>query len=64
MKGKNVLKLNQQTMCEALQVWANKEFSASNVPTVTNVAHKGSSGTYGAGGDEFEVTVEMAEKAA
>lgn len=55
MKGKNVLQLNQETMCEALQLWFDKNFSGAGGQKVTKVER--SSGGMSSN-DEFEVTVE------
>lgn len=56
MKGVNTLKLNQQTMCEALQVWLDKALAPGHGQKVTRVNSDGSrTGSYGGGGDEFEV---------
>lgn len=61
MKGINTLKLNQQTMCEALQVWLDQTLAKPGAK-VTEV--KGSSTqSYGSGSD-FEVIVAEQEKAA
>ncbi len=54
MKGKNTLKLNQETMCAALQVWIKETFAGPNVPMVTHV--KTGNSSYGP--SDFEVEVE------
>ena len=53
MKGSNTLKLNHQTMCEAMQVWLDKTLADSSRTKVSEV--KGSPTNYG--GSDFEVTV-------
>ena len=64
MKGKNTLKLNQETMCAALQVWVKETFAGPHVPRVTQVKiNQSTSSSYG-GGSDFEVEVESPEKAA
>lgn len=44
MKGKNTLKLNQQTMFEAAQMWVDAEFTFEPKPRVTAVRHMQPSG--------------------
>lgn len=53
MKGVNTIKLNQATMCEALQVWLDQTLAKPGIK-VTEV--KATSTHYG-GGEEFDVTV-------
>lgn len=60
MKGKNILKLNQETMCAAMQVWIKETFSGPTVPNVTLVRAPTNTSTYG-GSAEFEVEVESPE---
>lgn len=59
MKGTNTLNLNQETMCEALQLWANAKFKDG--PKVTKVEAAESSNTHRYDQnktDGFAVTVE------
>ena len=50
MKGQNVLELNQETMCEALQVWVDKTLKEGHGSTVVGVeqADSSRSSSYGA----------------
>lgn len=60
MKGTNTLKLNQETMCEALQVWLDKTMLDSGKLRVSKVTGTDNNRTYG-GGSDFEVEVQTKE---
>jgi hypothetical protein len=62
MKGSNVMELNQETMCEAMQVWLEKTLKEGHGCTVTKVEAGEARSSYSASG--FKVTVGVAEKAA
>lgn len=55
MKGTNTLKLNQDTMREAMQVWIDATFASADKPKVTNV--KAADSTAYGQANEFEVMV-------
>lgn len=59
MKGVNTLKLNQQTMCEALQVWLDQTLAKPDAK-VTDVKQTSSQG-YSSGTD-FDVTITVEAK--
>jgi hypothetical protein len=60
MKGLNVLELNQETMCAAVQVWLDQTFAAGHGCSVTKVESE-SSRSYGS--VEFKVTINKQETA-
>lgn len=57
MKGNNTLTLNQVTMVEALQLWADAKFKQP--PKVESVEQTTKGGSYG--GSTFEVKVSEPE---
>jgi hypothetical protein len=64
MKGSNVMELNQETMCEAMQVWLEKTLAQGHGCTVSKVESADNDRSAYGVQRGFKVTVEVAEKAA
>lgn len=57
MKGVNSIKLNQETMCQAVQVWLDKTLASGHGQKVTQVKVADTARNAYATTDEFDVQV-------